>query len=232
MAEDSARALVVDDERQMASIVSFALETRGFQCLTAASAEQAWRVLDRERVDLVILDVMLPGATGIELCRRIRTRSDVPVLLLSARGDEEDRVEGLLAGADDYVTKPFSPRELVLRAEGLVRRGRARGGADELLTNGPLVVDVPRRAVTLADRQVRLGDVELRLLAALMRRAGQVVPWRDLLNEVWATAETVGGRDMLKTAVHRLRSSLGHAGEPLIVTVRGTGYLMPRLEEA
>ncbi|GAB47352.1 response regulator transcription factor [Mobilicoccus pelagius] len=223
-------ALVVDDERQMVAIVEFALQTQGFDCVTAGSAEAAWHVLTSRHVDLVVLDRMLPGASGEDLCRRIRSVSDVPVLMLTAKGTENDRVDGFLAGADDYVTKPFSPRELALRAQALLRRTRSRAQT-EALRNGPLVVDVPARTATWEGRALRLSDVEQRLLTVLARHAGSVVTWRDLLNEVWFTAETAGGRDMIKTTVYRLRQHLGSGGERLIVTVRGTGYLMPRLDE-
>lgn len=228
MTEPRPRVLVVDDESQMVSIVAFALETQGFQPDVARSAEQGWRMLCAEHYDLVVLDVMLPGASGIQLCERLRAESEVPVILLTARGEEEDRLRGLLAGADDYVTKPFSPRELALRASAIVRRTRGRAASSETLVNGTLVIDQARRSVTLGGRLVQLSDVELRLLVALTRRVGDIVPWRTLLNEVWHTAELQGGRDMIKTSVYRLRQHLGQAGESLIVTVRGTGYLMPR----
>ncbi len=223
------RVLVVDDETQMVSIVAFALETQGFVPVTARSAEQGWRLFGAEDFDLVVLDVMLPGASGVQLAQRIRTRSDVPIIMLTARGEEEDRLAGLLAGADDYVTKPFSPRELALRAQALVRRARA-ASASRRLTNGPLVIDLDQRSATLAGQHLKLTDVELRLLTALARRVGEPVGWRDLLNEVWFTAEVQGGRDMIKTTVHRLRSRVPQ-GDALVVAVRGVGYLMPSLAD-
>ncbi|MBW3084283.1 Transcriptional regulatory protein WalR [Austwickia sp. TVS 96-490-7B] len=230
MSKDAPHALVVDDERQMLSIVEFALSTQGFTCTTAGNAEQAWAILSIRQVDLVVLDVMLPGASGESLCRRIRSNSDVPVLLLTSRGTENDRVNGFLAGADDYVTKPFSPRELALRAQALVRRTRFREPC-ETIRNGPLTVDLTGRTASWQGRRLRLSDVEHRLLAVLARHAGSVVSWRDLLNEVWFTGETAGGRDMIKTTVYRLRQHLGSAGEGLIVTARGSGYVMPRLDD-
>ncbi|GAB79112.1 DNA-binding response regulator, OmpR family, contains REC and winged-helix (wHTH) domain [Austwickia chelonae] len=224
------RALIVDDERQMLSIIEFALETQGFACITATSAERAWSILNTEQVDLIILDVMLPGASGEQLCRRIRTRSDVPVMMLTARGTESDRVGGFLAGADDYITKPFSPRELALRAQAVVRRTRQRH-TGELIVNGPLLIDVHAGTASWQGRRLRLSQVEHRLLTVLARHSGSVVGWRDLLNEVWGTGETVGGRDMIKTTVYRLRRQLRFSGDELIVTARGSGYLMPRLED-
>ena len=231
MIEPAPRALVVDDESQMVSIVSFALETQGFQTVGARSAEAAWRLLEASDFDLVVLDVTLPGASGMQLCERIRSAYDTPVILLTARGEEDDRLRGLIAGADDYITKPFSPRELALRAAAVVRRTRGRLSATAQLANGPLVIDPGRRTAHLDGVLLALSDVEFRLLSVLARHTGEVVGWRTILNEVWATTETMGGRDMIKTTVYRLRQQLGPAAERLIVTVRGSGYLMPRQED-
>lgn len=232
MFESAPHALVVDDESQMVSIVSFALETKGFKTTSSRSAEDAWRLLQLTDFDLVVLDVTLPGASGIQLCERIRATSDVPVILLTARSEEDDRLRGLIAGADDYLTKPFSPRELALRAVAIVRRTQGRRTAVTTLRNGPLVIDQVRRTVHLEGRALQLSETELRLLTVLALNVGEVVSWRTLLNEVWATSEIAGGRDMIKTTVYRLRQQLGATGEQLIVTVRGAGYLMPRQEEA
>ncbi len=231
MTEPAPRALVVDDESQMVSIVSFALETQGFQTVDVRSAEAAWRLLEASDFDLVVLDVTLPGASGIQLCERIRATHDTPVILLTARGEEDDRLRGLVAGADDYLTKPFSPRELALRAVAVLRRTRGRRLSTAALTNGPLVIDQGRRTAHLDGVLLALSDVEFRLLSVLARHTGEVVGWRTILNEVWATTETMGGRDMIKTTVYRLRQQLGPAAERLIVTVRGSGYLMPRQED-
>lgn len=230
MNEPAPKVLVVDDEAQMTSIVSFALETQGFVPSVARSAEQAWRMLNAEAFDLVVLDVTLPGASGVQLCERIRSTSGTPVVLLTARGTEEDRLRGLLAGADDYVTKPFSPRELALRAAAIIRRTKGHPQGREVLVNGPLSIDRVRRAAWLDGRLLQLSDVELRLLTTLAARAGEAVDWRDLLNEVWHTGGLQGGRDMVKTAVYRLRHAIGPAADSLVVTVRGIGYLMPRLD--
>ena len=181
--------------------------------------------------ETVVLDVTLPGASGMQLCERIRSAYDTPVILLTARGEEDDRLRGLIAGADDYITKPFSPRELALRAAAVVRRTRGRLSATAQLANGPLVIDPGRRTAHLDGVLLALSDVEFRLLSVLARHTGEVVGWRTILNEVWATTETMGGRDMIKTTVYRLRQQLGPAAERLIVTVRGSGYLMPRQED-
>lgn len=226
------RALIVDDEPQMLAIVEFALQTQGFECVTAPDAERAWRLLLTQDVDLAVLDVMLPGASGIELCRRIRSRLDVPVLLLTARGETEDRIVGFEAGADDYVAKPFSPREVALRAQALVRRTASRSQPADVVVNGGVRVNTLRRTLTCAGEVVHLSELETRLLATLARHAGEVVTWRELLNDVWSTTVLTGGREMVKTAVYRLRQRLPEPdGESLVITVRGRGYLMPRLEE-
>ena len=230
MAEPRPRVLVVDDEAQMIAIVCFALETEGFVTVGVRSAEAAWRELQAADFDLVVLDVTLPGASGVQLCERIRTTSQTPVILLTARSDEKDRLRGLLAGADDYLTKPFSPRELALRALAVVRRTRGQAAAIQPARNGSLRVDTARRQASLAGRQLQLSDVELRLLACLIRHAGQVIDHRTLLNEVWQTGETAGGRDMIKTAIYRLRQQLGPEGAELIISVRSIGYLMPLAE--
>lgn len=224
------RALVVDDETQMLSIVAFALETQGIDALTARTAEMAWTILQREHLDLAILDVTLPGASGIDLCQRIRHESDLPVILLTARTAEDHRIAGLLAGADDYVTKPFSPRELALRAQAVLRRTRPRP-TSELVCNGPLVIDPLSRQARIGTRILHLSDVEFRLLTALARRPGEVVSWHELLNEVWHTGEHVGCRDMIKSTVYRLRNHL-RENRDWVTAVRGTGYLMPVLPDA
>lgn len=227
----SPRVLVVDDEPQMLSIVSFALETQGFECVTAPSAESAWRILAEQHVDLIVLDIMLPGASGVELCRRVRSHHRIPVMLLTARGEVDDRVRGLEAGADDYVVKPFSPRELALRAQAVMRRTGA-GADDGLVRNGPLTVDTRIGEVTYGQRRLEVSETEARLLAALAERAGEVVTWRELLNEVWATSSPIGGRQMVKTSVYRLRQRLasGLGLSTVIETVRGAGYAMVRLD--
>lgn len=221
--------LVVDDEPQMRYVITFALETQGFRCVSAADAESAWELLSEESFDLVVLDVMLPGLGGVELCRRIRAAAGVPIILLTALGDEEDRIAGLEAGADDYVTKPFSPRELALRASAVVRRTAA--GTGDVVSNGALSVQAATGEVAWEGRPIPLPDTEARLLAALARHAGSVLTWADLLNEVWGTAESAGGREMVRTTVYRLRRHLGRRNAPpdLVVAARGQGYTMPRL---
>ncbi|PHP53259.1 response regulator transcription factor [Actinomyces ruminis] len=223
-------ALVVDDEPQMLYVVTFALETQGFECLTAPDAETAWEMASTRDLDLVVLDVMLPGGSGVDLCRRLRgTGSQVPIILLTAMRDEPDRIAGLEAGADDYVTKPFSPRELALRARAVTRRS---GSGPDAITNGPLRVSTATGRVSWSGRNIPLPDTEARLLATMARRCDAVVTWQELLNEVWGTSDDSGGREMVRTTVYRLRRHLEAHDVPadVVVAVRGRGYRMPPLD--
>jgi DNA-binding response OmpR family regulator len=219
-------ALVVDDEPQMLDIVSFALETQGFDTVTAKDAESAWQVFKDRLLDLLVLDVMLPHASGLALCRRIREVSEVPIIMLTARGESADRVSGLESGADDYVIKPFHPRELALRAEAIVRRTQPRAAAT-VLHHGPLRVESDRASVH--GRYLNLSPTELRLLTKLLQNMGGMVTFADLLLAGWRQAEGPGGREMLKTALYRLRQRLAAEGYPrAIKAIRGTGYqLLP-----
>ena len=225
------KALVVDDEPQMRAIVAFALETQGFTCLEAGTAETAWRLIETTPLDLIVLDVMLPGSSGISLCRRVRNKHQVPIILLTARGEVGDRVEGLEAGADDYVTKPFSPRELALRAQAIVRRSTS--GFGERLVNGALQIDLSTGRIFHEGHRLILSDVETRLLVALARDCGEVVGWRQLLNDAWDTSSVQGGREMIKSTIYRLRQRLEEHGiHDLIESVRGTGYRMRQVDES
>lgn len=220
--------LLVEDEESYREPLAFKLRRDGFEVVAVADGLKALAAFDRGGVDIVLLDLMLPGLSGTEVCRELRQRGPTPVIMLTAKDSEIDKVVGLEIGADDYVTKPFSPRELALRAQAIVRRSR-RAPDTEQIVNGALVIDPAARTASHDGTVLHLSDVEFRLLAALARRPGQPVGVRDLLNEVWHTTETAGGRDMIKTTVHRLRHRLGPAGG-LIVTVRGVGYLMPALD--
>ena len=231
-APPSLTALVVDDEPQMVYIITLALDAQGCAGLSASSAEGAWAVLSAQAIDLVILDVMLPGTSGVDLCRRIRAAGiGAPIILLTALGDEPDRIAGLEAGADDYVAKPFSPRELALRARAVTRRA---GAGPEAIENGPLRVSTLTGRVSWAGRSIPLPDTEARLLAALARRHDAVLTWQELLGEVWGTSDDAGGREMVRTTVYRLRRHLQARGisPEIVVSARGRGYLMPRLDGA
>ncbi len=216
--------LVVEDEQAIADLVRAYLKRDGFGVVWARSGEQALEELSRHPVRLVILDIGLPGIDGFEVCRRLRGRTGVPILMLSARDDEVDRVAGLEAGADDYVTKPFSPRELVARVKAILRRAGApgAGGAED----GPLAaadveLDRAARAVTVGGEPVELTSREFDLLAALLSHAGVVLSRDRLLELVWG-GEFAGGTRTVDVHVGQLRAKLGRPG--LIETVRGAGY--------
>jgi DNA-binding response OmpR family regulator len=218
-------ALVVDDEPSMRDIVTFALETQDFETCTAGTAEAAWAVLQARAVDLVVLDVMLPGMSGVELCRRIAQSTGIPVILLTALGETSRRIAGLEAGAADYISKPFHPRELALRAAGLVRRSPLGDGQ---LVQGPLTVNLRTTAAWLSGRRIDLTNHEFRLVAAFAGHPGETLPFRRLLLVGWNDADLPGGRELLKTAIYRLRMKLEAAepgAEALIRSVRGVGYV-------
>ncbi len=227
------RVLVVDDEPQMVGIVAYAFETQGFEVITAYDGEQAMQKIKSEQLDLVLLDVMLPRVDGFEICRYVRQNTTLPVILLTARKEEEDVIHGLELGADDYLTKPFNPRELALRAQALLRRsgwGEMRSSA----TNGALKIDFNTHQVNLNDQSVHLTHNEFELLSCLMRHTGRVLSWQSLLKTAWGLDVWEGGKEMVKTAIYRLRQKI--EVEPdnpsYILTVRGAGYTMPHHESS
>jgi two-component system, OmpR family, phosphate regulon response regulator PhoB len=218
--------LLVDDERDLLSLLDFNLRASGFETLLATTGEQALSQLRRRIPDLVLLDVMLPDVTGTEVCRQIkgdpRTRH-VPVVMLTAKGEEVDRVVGFELGADDYVTKPFSVRELVLRLKAVLRRA---GGARPLErppeSVGPIRVDVDAHRAYVDGEEIQLTPLEFKLLTTLMARLGRVQSREQLLEDVWEMSAEVETRTV-DTHVKRLREKLG-SGRDLLETVRGIGY--------
>jgi DNA-binding response OmpR family regulator len=226
--------LVVDDDHKLIALVRMYLERDGFTVVGAYDGRQALDLFARHRPGFVILDVMLPGMDGIEVCRALRRRSTVPILLLTARVEESDKLSGLSVGADDYVTKPFSPRELVARVHAILRRAGPRGAdtaAAAKIVRGDLSMDVERHEVFVGDREVRLTVVEYKLLQALMEFPGRVFTREQLLTHVYAFDEAVVIDRTIDVHVGKLREKLGDdPGRPrYIETVRGVGY---RLLEA
>lgn len=214
--------LVVDDEPPILELVRGYLEREGFMVRTVEDGLAAVEQVRAEQPDLVVLDLMLPGLDGIEVCRQIRTFSDAYVLMLTARSEEIDRIVGLSVGADDYLVKPFSPRELVARVRALLRRPRA---AMPTATGANLVVDPARRAVTVRGKSIVLTATEFDILAALARDPGIVISRDQLLDRVWGT-EFVGGDHLVDVHVANLRRKVGGG---IVETVRGVGY---RLSES
>jgi two-component system, OmpR family, response regulator RegX3 len=222
------RILLVEDEHRIAEVVQHYLEREGFMVTWVADGEHALSELQRRAMDLVVLDLMLPGIQGEEVCRRIRETSDVPVIMLTARDGEEDLLHGLGIGADDYITKPFSPRELVARVRVLLRRtgGPTQPKADVLeRAGGRLVIDAARRRVWLDGRNIELTEFEFRLLAALARFPGRVYTRVELLDKVQGCDFEAYERT-IDAHVKNLRHKLGEDGRrsSLIETVFGRGY--------
>jgi DNA-binding response OmpR family regulator len=221
------KILVVDDDHELRTLISFALRQAGYLTLEAGDGRGALALFTREQPDLVILDVNLPDASGFDVCGQIRALAATPVMLLTVRGSEEDQVRGLDLGADDYLTKPFSPRTLLARVRALLRRA---AGAERPapLANGDLALDVERQTISVAGgAQVHLTSLEFRLIQYLLANAGHPVPSDRLINHVWGY-QGVGDRHLLKQLVHRLRQKLEHdpAQPQYLVTVAGVGYAL------
>jgi two-component system, OmpR family, response regulator RegX3 len=220
------RVLVVEDEDSFSDALSYMLRKEGFEVAVAASGPDALETFERNGADLVLLDLMLPGLPGTEVCRELRSRSNVPVIMLTAKDGEVDKVVGLELGADDYVTKPFSSRELVARIRAVLRR---RGETEELapavLEAGPVRMDVERHIVSVSGTSVQLPLKEFELLEVLLRNAGRVLTRMQLIDRVWG-ADYVGDTKTLDVHVKRLRAKIEPSpSEPrYIVTVRGLGY--------
>ena len=222
---------MVDDDTALAEMIGIVLGTEGLEVTTCPDGPSALEALRRTRPDLVLLDLMLPGMDGFEVCRRIRAESMVPVVMLTARSDTGDVVRGLEVGADDYVPKPFKPKELVARVRARLRRdvaGPAGPGADappERLSIGPVAIDVPGHAVRRGEEPVQLTPLEFDLLVALARRPGQVFSREQLLEQVWGYRHA-GDTRLVNVHVQRLRAKVEHDPErpEVVLTVRGVGY--------
>ena len=218
--------LVVEDDRDITEVVRYNLEREGFRILEAADGERGVDMVHRSKPDLVILDLMLPGANGLEVCRQLREAEatrDVLVMMLTAKGEEADVVVGLEMGADDYLTKPFSPRELVARVRALLRRGKRQKRDDRArIQLNDLVLDATRHEVLLGDEPVALTLAEFRLLWALARKPGRVFARDQLADEITGGESVIIDRNV-DVHVSSIRKKLGDAGK-LIATVRGVGY--------
>ena len=219
--------LVVEDDKKTASLVVLYLEREGFQVMTAYDGRQALEMARRNKPIFVILDLMLPGVDGWEVCRQLRQSSDVPILILSAREEEVDRVSGLTLGADDYVVKPFSPRELVARVKAILRRGRLTTTKDKkLLSFEGLVLDQEKRKVTLNGNSILLTPHEFNLLQALMYSPGKVFTRNELLAHIYPRHEAIVIDRVVDVHIGKLRQKIEKdpANPTYILTVRGIGY--------
>ena len=229
------RVLVVDDEPDIVALVVYHLAKTGYRVSSAAAGPDALAIARRERPALIVLDLMLPGLSGFEVLEQLRgdeaTRG-IAVLMLTARKEEPDRIRGLSLGADDYLTKPFSPQELVLRVGAILRRVRAAPEAGDMLTSGPIRMDRAAHRVWVREREVELTATEFKLLQALAERTGRTLGRTHLLETVWEAAPDIQTRTV-DMHVQRLRTKLEPVGD-LIETVRGFGYRLraPQVQEA
>ena len=215
--------LVVEDEASIASFVSLYLRNAGYSIFTAANGAQALAQVARRHPSLIVLDLMLPDIDGIEVCRRVRQRSDVPILMLTGRDEDVDKIVGLEVGADDYMTKPFNPRELVARVKSILRRtnGERRGAGRSVVRHGALTIDSGRREVTVDGQPVQLAPKEFDLLWELLDHRGVVLTRDQLLERVWGYT-FAGDTRTVDVHVRQLRRKLGDASP--VVTVWGVGY--------
>ena len=219
------RVLVVEDEESYSDALAYMLRKEGFEVAIAATGPDALAEFDRAGADIVLLDLMLPGIPGTEVCRQIRQTSNVPVIMVSAKDEEVDKVVGLELGADDYVTKPYSPRELVARIRAVLRRGTEPDLAPMTLEVGPVRMDVERHLVSVDGHEVRLPLKEFELLEMFLRNPGRVLTRGQLIDRVWGS-DYVGDTKTLDVHVKRLRAKLEEnpADPQLLTTVRGLGY--------
>ena len=225
------RVLVVEDEPDIAALIAYQLTREGFRVETTGTGTEALESVHREVPDLVVLDRMLPGVTGDEVLQRLKDEpatAAIPVLVLTAKREQEDRIQGLELGADDYLTKPFSPRELVLRVQAILRRMRETGvtSGGRILRAGPIRMDVGAHQVSMNGDELNLTPTEFRLLQALMERRGRTQSRKQLLEKAWDVEAGVSDRIQTRTVdmhVRRLRSKLGELGD-WIETIRGFGY--------
>jgi len=219
--------LIIEDERDLADLISFNLEKEGYRVLTALDGASGLDAARAAIPDLIILDLMLPGIMGTEVCKILKKNEKtaaIPVIMLTAKGEEIDRVVGFEMGADDYVVKPFSNRELVLRIRAVLRRSEPENTGEKIIAVGPISIDIGRHVVTSGGSEVVLTTTEFKLLLNLAERAGRVQNRDLLLKNVWGY-NYIGDTRTVDTHITRLRTKLGDAGD-LIKTVRGFGYKM------
>lgn len=224
----ASRVLLIDDDVRLYELLASYLEQNGFTVTCVADGPKGLAALAGGSFDAVLLDVMMPGMDGLEVCKRIRAKSQVPVLMLTAKGDETDRVVGLELGADDYIAKPFSPRELLARLRAVLRRSNPEG-ASERINVGEIGIDVPSRQVTVSGKEVELTGVEFDILLALARRPGRVVAREALLSEAGRGDVSVSDRTV-DVHISHLRQKLDDDPKSprRIKTVRGVGYVLAK----
>jgi len=219
------KILIVEDDKNISKLVRYNLEKSDFQCIATITGEDALAILDKEPADLIILDIMLPKMNGLEVCRAIKQNKDIahiPIIMLTAKGEEVDKVVGFELGADDYVVKPFSPRELVLRVKAILKRKLLKAPMHVTISTKNIHLDPSRHKVTVNKKGVNLAPLEFKLLETLMSRKGRVQTRERLLDDVWGISAAVTTRTV-DTHIKRLRQKLGNAGKA-VETVRSIGY--------
>ncbi|AJQ92958.1 phosphate regulon transcriptional regulator PhoB [Gynuella sunshinyii] len=217
--------LVVDDETPIREMIAAALEMAGYHCIEAGDAQEAMSVVVDQKPDLLLLDWMLPGSSGVEICRRLKRdhlTAEIPVIMLTAKGEEDHKIQGLEAGADDYITKPFSPRELVARLKAVLRRATPPGIEEAIEVNG-LRLDPGSHRVSSNGQEIEMGPTEFRLLQFFMSHQERAYTRAQLLDQVWGGNVYVDERTV-DVHIRRLRKALGDQLMTMIQTVRGTGY--------
>lgn len=221
--------LVVEDEKDIQAILQFLLEDEGYTALTAENAEDGWVAIQQHPVDLVLIDINLPGMDGLSLCNLIKTQRPLPVIILSSRDKDDDVISGLELGADDYIKKPFNHRELILRITNLL--GRIDHEDAAIIRTGALCIDVSREVVTLGHEEVSLTPIEFDLLLTLARHLGRTVSWQVLCREVWGREDWEGGSELVKVNIRRLRKKIeSDPSEPEYIRNEwGRGYRLVEL---
>ena len=220
-----ATVLIVDDEPDVADLLKYHLQKAGYQTLTAGNGAKALEIARRSRPEAIVLDLMLPGMSGLEVCRELRKHPDTAplgVLMLTAKGQPSERINGLEIGADDYVTKPFSPKEIVLRVQALIRRSQAAREGGGVVESGDIRIEKGSFEITLAGARLELTTTEFKLLCLLVERRGRVQSREVLLKDVWGYENSIDTRTV-DTHIRRLREKLGGSAER-IETLRGEGY--------
>jgi two-component system OmpR family response regulator len=220
----TSRLLIIDDDLRLHELLASYLRQHAFEVARALDGASGLSLLDAEAFDVVLLDVMMPGIDGLEVCRRIRKKFEIPVIMLTAKGDETDRIVGLELGADDYLPKPFNPRELLARLRAVLRRARP-DAENERLQAGPIGIEISARSVTFDGNAVDLTGIEFDILVALARRAGRVIP-RERLLEAAGRGDVAVSERTIDVHISHLRQKLGDAR--LIKTVRGVGYVLAK----
>lgn len=226
----AATILVVDDDPAISEMLTIVLESEGFEPVAVTDGNEAVPAFREHDPDLILLDLMLPGMNGVDICKEIRTESSVPVVMLTAKTDTVDVVLGLESGADDYITKPFKPKELIARIRARLRRNEDAEDS-EILEVGDLVIDVPQHTVTRAGEEISLTPLEFDLLLQLARKPGQVHTREELLENVWGYRHASDTR-LVNVHVQRLRAKIEHDPEDpqIVLTVRGVGYKTGKLD--